>query len=916
MKSYLLAGFILSVCMIVHAQNNRAVGCPVSLRPPESPRPLLRYTFDNDDLTTGAIKDDGGKRNGALSKPQTAELVEDRTAFFKALYLKGDGSFIAAPSLGAFDAITVSTYINFDSFAQPDITLFESGKDTGSIRLGIHDSPGDESGKQHYTYFTFNVAGNTGGEINNGSGMRSVFQRLADREASMAERGGEHNKGHKTREHYWINVAAAYDSRTRTVAFYINGKLDSVKTFATAQKAALKEGRVGAGFAEGQACNGRFDEFSIYDRALSRDEARMAFNFERDLWAIRDIDSWATPSKTIYVDSAKGDDSNDGAAPERALRTVKQGLSRIGGEGTRLVIGPGVYKESGLMLGKSGSRFKPIVIEGAGVGKTVFCGSETWEGGWTKVGENRFTHAWPFNWPADGAPADRPEILRRREVLVINNEVMRPVATLDKLLDKTFNGDVAAEKSFMIDQAKSLIYLQYPGDPNRAKVEVPVSGEFLRFYGDFLVVRGLSFINGNHPYYHAAMSINGNHLLVEDIDVERVGGDALAFGYKDLVIRRCRGIDAGNNGLNTGFRSSNYLVEDCEVVRGGWRATWSYYWTPDPSAGGKNMFCSNLTFRRYNITDSHTRGQWWDAGNWTMTLENGYNARNPTGMWNESNPQGCEIRDSEFVDNRDEQFNISHSEATIFENNIVAGKKYALHSWEPASNLNRPDPDGLGFSKDQSNTKAPPLRSANTRFVGNLVCLTDKDKGWALVAWPGEPWVMGTLISADNRFWAPQGKEAKLFYLGNDKLDWTGWQALLPKDATSVWLDKNPFEDNGNATVSFKCAEGAATRSRVPIAIPVVRSLPVDNSASVEFAVKDGTAKAGVDYIVKTSSPLQFQAKQRMRAISIELPPQADGAKEPKCFTITLSPPSNLKTGVNGTIKVIIKAGERYRDQK
>lgn len=864
-----------------------ATELPPSLRPPAPPRPLVLYPFETDDLGAGKIVDALGAHDGVLNNPAGVSRVADRTGFFNALKLGGNETAVSLPDLIVGTQMTLGTWIYFDSYTQADTTLFAGAPGPGSLKLAVHNDPGDASGTNRRTYFTFRVEGNTGGDVD-AETMRSVFERLNDHEAAHFSKNqwwGVHPL-----DHYWVHVAVAYDSTAKQVTWYLNGLLDSVKTFETASPPSLQGGRIGAGYDPGSPSNGAFDDFAIYDHALSRDEASATCNFERDLWANRDGDAWKPPVTRLFVDGTSGDDSHDGSSQAQAVRTVARGLSLIDGPGVRLTIGPGLYREGNLTLAKSGTRFAPISIDGAGVGGTVISGSEQWVGGWTKVGDHRYQHPWPYDWPLgdDWSIDTKPELVRRREVVIVNDRVLRPYLDPKQLTDD----------SFAIDASEGNVYVQTDVDPNAASVEIPIKDELLDINANFVTLTGVSFVNASNYYNAAAVAFNASqHVLVEDVTVSRTGGIGLSTASaQDVVIRRFGGYDAGYSPLAAGFVNRYVLVEDSEIVRGGWRTNWGGYTDPDPAAVGKNTFVFQLGYRRINVTDNYTRGLWWDSGNWWVTLTDSYIARNPSGMWTEANPEGIAIQGTEFVDNGDEGLNITHTESIVAEHDVFSGRN-ALSSWEPPENLNRADPDADQFNF--AGALAPPLRSANRRFSDNLVVAQQPDQ--TVLNWPGNEWILGTMISARNAYFAPGGV-SRVFQVGDVQLDWPGWQARLPQDSGSTWLATGPFAVDGTATVGFQQGVGSATQSIVPVAIPVLLSKPIDRVVSVQFCLT-GSAKSGLDYVVKTSGPLIFQPKQRLRAILLEVPP---GATPGADFTLTLSSADGANLGANTSLHVVV----------
>jgi hypothetical protein len=72
----------------------------------------------------------------------------------------------------------------------------------------------------------------------------------------------------------WMHLAAVYDSRTRSVSFYLDGRHDGTTMLAEAPPARLGPARVGNWNQHDRKLSGRIDELAILGRALDADEIR------------------------------------------------------------------------------------------------------------------------------------------------------------------------------------------------------------------------------------------------------------------------------------------------------------------------------------------------------------------------------------------------------------------------------------------------------------------------------------------------------------------------------------------------------------------------------------------------------------------------------------------------------------------
>ena len=116
-----------------------------------------------------------------------------------------------------------------------------------------------------------------------------------------------------------------------------------------------------------------------------------------------------TPSSGVierlfYVDtlSANANDANSGAA-DRPLRTIGKAAaiaadSSLGSTNVRVIINPGVYRESVSLQPKGARANAAIHFQAKENGTAIIAGSDVWTG-WQKQGAaNVYTHPWPYQW--------------------------------------------------------------------------------------------------------------------------------------------------------------------------------------------------------------------------------------------------------------------------------------------------------------------------------------------------------------------------------------------------------------------------------------------------------------------------------------------------------------------------------------
>ena len=108
----------------------------------------------------------------------------------------------------------------------------------------------------------------------------------------------------------------------------------------------------------------------------------------------------------IYVDNRYTTASEEGSGSRNApvgsiSRALESGMRSGGAKPVRIVVQPGVYRES-VKIGGAGNPDRQISIVASEPGKTVISGSDIWTG-WQE--ENRpglYSHRWNYRW--DFAP--------------------------------------------------------------------------------------------------------------------------------------------------------------------------------------------------------------------------------------------------------------------------------------------------------------------------------------------------------------------------------------------------------------------------------------------------------------------------------------------------------------------------------
>jgi Right handed beta helix region len=373
-------------------------------------------------------------------------------------------------------------------------------------------------------------------------------------------------------------------------------------------------------------------------------------------------DAGTTPIRTVHVDrnDPRASDDNPGTAG-RPLETIGKAAAlaqanQRAGIGTKVVIDPGVYRESVELSGGGVEAAAPIIFEASGEG-VVVSGSDVW-GGWQKQAGGVFAHAWPYQWGLAPIPPEWQAIAhaltenvmaRRREMIFVDGRSLTQVLSRDELS--------AQPGSFYVSEEESLVFLRPPPGVSMgtAKVEVAVRPHLFLFEGmSNVTVRGLTFTHANTQLNagHALAFVDGSSdILVEDCRVlwNNTGGMGFA-NARDVTVRRTVANHNGIGGFEA-YRVTNLLMEDNVTSFNNWRGYAGDF--VDWASGQKLSGLRGATILGQRAIGNLTHGFWLDSDNANVLIR-GMVARNNLldGLVLEASQGPTTIEDSRFCGNR------------------------------------------------------------------------------------------------------------------------------------------------------------------------------------------------------------------------------------------------------------------------
>jgi hypothetical protein len=557
--------------------------------------------------------------------------------------------------------------------------------------------------------------------------------------------------------------------------------------------------------------------------------------------------------QTIHVDinHSGASDSNSGsrqnplkslsAALEKAKEYLKQG------EGTKIIIHPGVYREGEIKInGKHlGSEAKDavLIIEGTKKGRVILSGSEEWQSDtWKRVG-SYYQHDWPYDFGNDdggwGGWGKFAVIAHRSEMVFVNGQPLKQV-----LLEKyTWSGkgnhqyigfddpqNVLEPGTFGVaelDENGNKIYIQ-PADGvdfANAKIEVATKRFLLQFlYMDNVVLRNLNFQHSAGEIVHGGPAVffgpeggnkfHNSNILIEDCDFRWNNSQGLRLHHtKNVSLRRNTANYNGFMGINAAV-ILNTVWEDNETSFNNWRG-YMGGWTGWAIAGAKLAFIRDGAFRRYQAIGNMTPGLWFDIDNRNILIEDLTAIdNNGQGLFLEISPGPFVVRKALLADNGINLY-INNTKNTFLENSII----YGVNGGSPIA-FNAKDSrafkDWMGqiLGENDGGQKIP-INLGKTHFRNNLI-ITDNSNGDLIVLQEGKPKIYQAFLEQDysgsnNTYWSPQ---EKVFGLGspwmNYMTDIQGWVEAT-EEANYRWMDPQ-FVDPDN--YDFRLKKSSPLKSR------------------------------------------------------------------------------------------------------
>jgi hypothetical protein len=333
----------------------------------------------------------------------------------------------------------------------------------------------------------------------------------------------------------------------------------------------------------------------------------------------------------IYVDGQVGSDSSAGTQ-STPLRTIQAAINKASANniksiGTKVLINPGVYRESLSIQSNYSQTGATMTFQAAQTGTAVIAGSNILTN-WYQNASNPAIYdsywqynfgncATPYGWPADFAP-----IVLRSEMVFVNGIPLTQVMSFSDMRAGTF----------YVSEASSQIHV-WPGPSvtniKSAVVEAAVRPQTLSMNGRSNVVfRGLVFKHAANCINTAGASVNNSSNVLFD-QVQAVWNNWGGLGINSssqITVQNSVGSHNGGVGFS-GTTNRNVLYNYNETDYNNWRGAMGALY--DWGMGGlKLMLTHGGTVTNHYSYRNQAQGLWFDTDNKNITITNARLAEN------------------------------------------------------------------------------------------------------------------------------------------------------------------------------------------------------------------------------------------------------------------------------------------------
>jgi hypothetical protein len=233
-------------------------------------------------------------------------------------------------------------------------------------------------------------------------------------------------------------------------------------------------------------------------------------------------------------------------------------------------------------------------------------------------------------------------MIARAEQVHVDNYPLLQVLERQQMARGTFYADLAGKRLYVHDRTGMNIGEQ------RSEVEASVRQQLWVCKGSYVRTRGVRFRYAANTAQMGAVSIEGDHDVLEDCIAEQLNGSGVVFTGTGIVARRCIFRDNGWTGFDVG-EGHGFLMTECLCENNNTK-NWNRGW----GAVNKVVLSRGVVIEKSIFRDNRGVGLWFDIGN-----------------------EDCEVRNCLFLDNEDAGLFYEISYGLHAHDNVFIGNGFA-----------------------------------------------------------------------------------------------------------------------------------------------------------------------------------------------------------------------------------------------
>ncbi|NUQ61876.1 MAG: right-handed parallel beta-helix repeat-containing protein [Pirellulales bacterium] len=306
-------------------------------------------------------------------------------------------------------------------------------------------------------------------------------------------------------------------------------------------------------------------------------------------------------------------DENPGTA-EKPFKTITRAAEGLQA-GDTVVIEDGLYRES-VKITASGTRAHPITFQAAPMANVAITGAIQITDWKREEGEaNIFSTEWPYEYTGWARRRTQPDddfhiMIGRAEQVYVDNHPLLQVLSREHLARGTFYVDIAHQRLYIHDRTGMDIVKQ------RSFVEASVRQLLWECRASFVHVRGLRFRYACNTAQMGAVTVVGDHNVLEDCVIEDTNGSGSSFTGTGITVRRCLFRNNGWTGFDVG-QGHDFLMTECVCENNNTKG-----FNRDWGAVNKLVLCRKAVIDKSIFRDNRGHGVWFDIGNEDCEVRN------------------------------------------------------------------------------------------------------------------------------------------------------------------------------------------------------------------------------------------------------------------------------------------------------